>query len=58
MTEWLTPDDLAAEFQVPVKTVYTWNSQRTGPQAHRLGRHVRYRRADVDAWTEQQVIAA
>lgn len=57
-TEWLGPKDLAAEFGVPVTTVYQWNSKRTGPRAARIGRHVRYRRRDVEAWIEAQYAAA
>lgn len=56
-TKWLGPKELAAEFGVPVTTVYQWNSKRTGPRAARIGRHVRYRRADVEAWTEAQYAA-
>jgi len=56
-TEWLGPKELAAEFGVPVTTVYQWNSKRTGPRAARIGRHVRYRRGDVEAWVERQYAA-
>lgn len=57
--QWLTPDDLAAEFRVPLKTVYVWNHKGTGPAVTKLGRHVRYSRKAVDEWlagrTEQPV---
>jgi excisionase family DNA binding protein len=53
-TEWIGPAALAAEFDIPVKTVYQWNSKGTGPRAAKIGRHVRYRRVDVEAWIEQQ----
>ncbi len=56
-TEWLGPKELAADLGVPVTTVYQWNSKRTGPRAAHFGRHVRYRRADVAAWVEQQYAA-
>jgi excisionase family DNA binding protein len=52
--KWLSPEGLAAELGVPVKTVYVWNSKGTGPRAAHMGRHVRYRRADVDAWVNEQ----
>lgn len=48
--EWLTTADLAQELKVPVATVRKWREQGTGPPGHRLGKHVRYRRADVDTW--------
>ena len=51
----LTPQELAAFLAVPVATVYRWNSEGTGPRRVRVGKHVRFRRADVDAWIEQQL---
>jgi excisionase family DNA binding protein len=50
----LSVEDLAAYLQVPVATVYQWNSVGTGPRRHRIGRHVRYRQADVEAWIDKQ----
>jgi predicted DNA-binding transcriptional regulator AlpA len=46
----LDPESLAARTGVPLKTVYDWNSKKTGPRYMRLGRHVRYKLADVIAW--------
>jgi excisionase family DNA binding protein len=51
----LTPQELAAFLAVPVATVYRWNSEGTGPRRVRVGKHVRFRRADVDACIEQQL---
>lgn len=48
----LTPENLADELQVPLSTVYQWNHDGTGPKRVKVGRHVRYRRADVEAWLE------
>ena len=52
--EWMSPADLAAEFGIPITSVYQWNSKGTGPRAAHIGRHVRYRRADVAKWIEAQ----
>jgi len=52
--ELLTPEQLSDEAQVPVSTVYRWNYTRTGPTPLKLGKHVRYRRSDVNAWLEQK----
>lgn len=46
----LTVSDLAAREGVPEGTVYQWNSRGTGPRYMIIGRHVRYRLADVIAW--------
>jgi excisionase family DNA binding protein len=51
----LTIQELADELQVPVQTVYLWRSLGKGPRGARIGKHVRYRRADVDAWLEKQM---
>lgn len=52
----LTVSDLARLAAVPVGTVYRWNSDGTGPAYVRVGRHVRYRPADVEAWLDQHTI--
>lgn len=44
---YLTPDDIAEIFEVPLETVYQWRRKRTGPPGFRIGKHVRYDPADV-----------
>jgi excisionase family DNA binding protein len=39
---------------VPVATLYGWRHRGEGPTGYRIGRHVRYRRAAVEAWIETQ----
>lgn len=51
----LTPEDLAELAGVPLATVYTWNYRGTGPRRLRVGRHVRFRREDVERWLETLV---
>ena len=50
--EFLTTEQLAELLQVPTQTVRAWRHGGTGPKGVRLGRHVRYRRADVDRWID------
>ncbi len=53
--ELLTVKQLAAFLQVPVLTVYAWRHTGDGPRGIRVsGRHVRYRRCDVEAFLEQR----
>lgn len=47
---WLGVEQLAAELDVPVRTIYSWRSKGTAPRGATFGRHVRFRRSDVDAW--------
>jgi hypothetical protein len=51
---WLTPDELADELRLPVGTIYGWRYRGLGPVGHRIGRHVRYHRNDVDSWIDTQ----
>lgn len=48
------PPQVAEYLGVPVKTLYAWSSRGAGPRVIRVGKHLRYRRSDVDAWLEQQ----
>jgi excisionase family DNA binding protein len=57
--EWVSPEELATELGIPVKTIYQWRYRRTGPKAHRIGRHVRFRRRDIETWlSAKQTTAA
>ncbi|MFE1402743.1 helix-turn-helix transcriptional regulator [Streptomyces sp. NPDC058770] len=51
---YLTPEDIAAMFCVPIETVYHWRKRRTGPPGFRVGRHVRYDPVAVREWVAQQ----
>ena len=50
----MTPQEVADFLALPVATLQTWRAKRAGPRGFWAGRHVRYRREDVDAWLEQQ----
>lgn len=52
--EILTPEGLAEEIAIPIRTLYQWRYQGKGPRSMKLGRHVRYRRSDIKAWLEAQ----
>jgi len=48
----MTLEEVGAYLQVPVKTLYDWRHKGCGPQGMRVGRYVRYRRAEVDNWLD------
>jgi excisionase family DNA binding protein len=50
----MTPQEVADFLQVPVLTLQTWRAKRKGPRVYRVGRHVRYRRADLEEWLERE----
>jgi predicted DNA-binding transcriptional regulator AlpA len=52
---WLSRQDLADRYRLPVKTLAQWASKGTGPRYARMGRHVRYRLSDVIAWETARV---
>ncbi|WP_457144962.1 helix-turn-helix transcriptional regulator [Mycobacterium sp. URHB0021] len=45
--QWITRQELAQRYGLPVKTPAEWASKGTGPRYARFGRHVRYRLSDV-----------
>ncbi|MER6048309.1 helix-turn-helix domain-containing protein [Streptomyces sp. NPDC001793] len=49
-----TPEEVAAYLGVPVKTLYQWHYRRIGPNVLKVGRHLRYRWREVDAWLNAQ----
>jgi len=54
----MTIQELARYLGVPVGTLYQWRYRREGPPGFRVGRHVRYRRKDVEDWISQQMVDA
>ena len=57
------PDALATTAQVaaflhdiPPHTLEQWRSQGKGPKYIKVGRHVRYRWSDVQAWLDAQSV--
>jgi len=52
---WLSRQDLADRYGLPVKTLAQWASKGTGPRYARMGRHVRYRLSDVIEWETARV---
>ncbi|GAA2838462.1 hypothetical protein GCM10010441_73520 [Kitasatospora paracochleata] len=51
---YLSPEDVAALFGVPLETVYQWRRKRTGPPGFRVGRHLRFDPNAVAQWVADQ----
>jgi excisionase family DNA binding protein len=51
----MTIDEVAAYTQLPKLTLYKMRSEGRGPRAAKLGKHLRYRRSDVDAWVSSKL---
>jgi len=52
-TFW-SPEALAQTLGIPLRTIYNWRTRGEGPRAFKIGRHVRYKPADVALWLEAQ----
>lgn len=49
--EWLTTAEVASLLRVPVRTIYAWRAHGDdAPVAARIGKHLRWRRRDIEAW--------
>jgi excisionase family DNA binding protein len=45
-----TPTEVADYLRVPIRTLYRWRYAGEGPPGYRVGRHLRFRWADVEEW--------
>lgn len=52
-TRLMSTRELAEYLGVPRNTIYQWRHNGDGPRAIRVGRHLRFRRADIDEWLER-----
>jgi len=52
---WISRQELADRYGLPVKTPAEWASKGTGPRYGKFGRHVRYRMSDVIDWERAQL---
>lgn len=55
--ELLTLQEVADMVRVPVATLRYWRHLGTGPRSFRIGRSVRYWRAEVFLWLDNQSAA-
>jgi hypothetical protein len=53
---WLTRQDVADRFGVPVTTVAQWAYLGKGPRFAKFGKYARYLLADVLAWEDEQFV--
>ena len=54
MDRLLTADEAAEYLGVSLQTLYGWRWKRVGPRAAKVGRELRYRLRDIEAWLDAQ----
>ena len=52
--DWLSPADMVTDYGIPLTTSYYWRRTGGGPAVYKVGRRLKYKRADVEAWIEAQ----
>jgi excisionase family DNA binding protein len=50
----LTAEECAAYIKIPVQTLYDWRYRGIGPRSHKIGKYLRFRPSEVDAWIDAQ----
>jgi excisionase family DNA binding protein len=50
----MTLEDVSKYLDIPMKTLRKWRLDGSGPRAFKVGRHLRFRRSDVDEWLEER----
>ena len=49
-----TIQEVSAFLGIPVATLHQWRYLGTGPDAYRVGKHLRYNPVAVQAWLERE----
>lgn len=52
---FMTPQEVADELRVDVRTLHSWRRRNAGPPAQRIGKYLRYNRAAYEAWLAGEV---
>jgi excisionase family DNA binding protein len=45
---------LSEQLGIPLRTIYAWRQRGEGPPAYRVGKYLRYRGSDVEAWLAER----
>lgn len=53
----MDPRQLSDYLGVPRQTLANWRWRNEGPKFRKVGKHVRYRPEDVEAWLNAQTVA-
>ena len=52
MEKLWSAQELAEFLGLPIQTIYQWRKRNYGPPGRRMGKHIRYRRSEVERWID------
>jgi predicted DNA-binding transcriptional regulator AlpA len=52
MEKLWSSQELADFLGLPIQTIYQWRKRNYGPPGRRMGKHIRYRRSEVERWID------
>lgn len=52
----MAPPEVAELLGVPLRTLGQWRYRGVGPPYVVVGRHIRYREAEIERWLDQQTV--
>lgn len=58
MINLMTTTEVCDLLKISPQTLYAWRLRNEGPPAIKVGRHLRFREADVERWLNQRLAAA
>jgi len=56
LKEWLTPKEVNKEFGFSVSTLAKWRMNNLNLSFSKMGKYIRYRRADIEAFIESNLV--
>ncbi len=52
---WFTFEEIAAELDIPLQSLYFYRRRGDGPKVHKFGKHLRVLEDDLRAWQSSQL---
>lgn len=56
LKEWLSPQDVKSEFGFSTSTLAKWRMDRKGLKYSKIGKYIRYKRSDIEAFIESMTV--
>ncbi len=53
---WLNPQDVSREFSFSTSTLAKWRMNNLNLPFSKMGKYIRYKRSDIEAWIESNKV--